>query len=145
MADDPGNFLLRWFRGLVKNKMSALAIPVAGISVSLTILTFSKLFEFPIGPAIAWAGVTLLLFMIWLLGMAAYVLVTRNLKDPPKKPPERRPKDKALPKGADTPMEDLSKREPHDPVPQDRPEEPRRRGLFGALSVLSFFLVPLIN
>ena len=122
MADDPGNFLLRWFRELVKNKMSALAIPVAGISVSLTILTFSKLFEFPIGPVIAWAGVALLLFMIGLLGMAAYVLVTRNLKDPPEKPPQR-PKDKALPKGADTPMEDLSKRKPLDPVPRDRPED----------------------
>lgn len=122
MADDPGNFLLRWFRELVKNRMSALAIPVAGISVSLTILTFSKLFEFPIGLVIAWAGVALLLFMIGLLGMAAYVLVTRNLEDPPKKPPERRPKDKTLPKGADTPMDDLSKRKPHDPAPLDRPE-----------------------
>jgi hypothetical protein len=120
VADDPGALLLRWFKELIKNKMSALAIPVVGISVSLTILTFSKLFEFPIGPVIAWAGAALLLFMIGLLGMAAYVLVTRNLEDSPKNPPERRPKGKALPKGADTPMQELSKRKPHDAAPQDR-------------------------
>jgi hypothetical protein len=103
--------------------MSALAIPIAVISVSLTILTFSKLFDFPIGPVIARAGVALMLFMIGLLGLSAYVLVTRNLKDPPKKPPKRRQKDQSdrVAKGADTPMGDLSKRKPPNPLPKDLP------------------------
>lgn len=89
MKLDPNGPLLRWFRELVAKKMSSIAIPVAGIAVSSTVMTFSKLFDYPIGDVLAWAGLTVLLFMLGLFSVAATVLVVRNLREPPKPPPGR--------------------------------------------------------
>jgi hypothetical protein len=100
---DTNNALIKWFKELVKNKMSALAIPVAGISVSITVLTFSKLFAYPIGNIIAWAGLALLLSMLALFGVAATMLVIRNLREP--QSPLRGPGGRFLPK--DPPQQPL--------------------------------------
>src|SRR5580700_3038439 len=108
MADDPNSSLLKWFKELVKNKMSAIAIPVAGLSVSLTVLTFSKLFDFPIGNIIAWSGLALMLFMLGLFSVAATMLVIRSLREPPQNPPGRGPDGRFLPRRQEQPMPDLT-------------------------------------
>jgi hypothetical protein len=115
---DPNNNLIRWFKELVKNKMSAIAIPVAGISVSITVLTFSKLFPNLIGAIIAWAGLVLMLSMLALFGLAATMLVMRSLREPPQQPSSRGPGGRFLPRGTAAPMDDPAQQPQPQPVPR---------------------------
>jgi hypothetical protein len=100
--------------------MSAIAIPVAGISVSTTVLTFSKLFEPPIGTVIAWAGLVLLLTMMGLFGVAAVMLVVRSLRESPQRPSERGPAGRFIPRRSDQPLPDPTPRRPNPAPSQER-------------------------
>lgn len=104
MPLDSNGVLGKLFEKLVKNKMSAIAIPVAGLIVSFTVLTFSKAFVGPIGDVIAWAGLSMMLIMLAMFTIASTVLVWRNLREPPKTPPVRGPGGQFVRKPNEQPM-----------------------------------------
>jgi hypothetical protein len=68
----PDRTLANWFDRLVKNKLTAIAIPVSGIAISCFLLTFAKLFSGVIFYFISGLGLFMLSVSIALFIYASY-------------------------------------------------------------------------
>jgi hypothetical protein len=74
MALDPDSSIFKVFNAFIRAKMPSLAIPAAGVAVSLPVMTASKMFEYPVGNIMEWAGLTVMLLSLALFSVSSTVL-----------------------------------------------------------------------